>query len=122
MITKTLLDAKEALEELNLKKILKAYDDPFIFEDIPNGFRLSDREHLSQYFSSLFSMPGVAFSDIRIFDGGQFAALEWTWSGINQGSGKGFSIRGASVIEIRNQKIARESIYYDPRETESSTA
>jgi len=113
MKSNTLLDAKQALEELDVNKLLNAYSEYAVFEDIPANLRHTDKTELRAYFEKLFSLPGVAFSDIRIFEGKEFAALEWVWSGLKPDTGKHFSIRGASVIEMRNGKIESESIYYD---------
>ena len=115
MITEALLVAKEALEELNLDKILSACAENAVFEDVPAGERIIGKSGLRSYFEQLFSLPGVAFSDIRIFVGGDFAALEWAWSGLKRDTGEPYRVRGASVIELREGKIARESIYYDPK-------
>ena len=114
MTTQCLLDAKEALETLNHKAILSIYAEDFLFEDVPAGLRITDRAGLEGYFSNLFSLPGVAFTDVRIFDSGDFAVLEWTWSGTHRKTGEAYHVRGVSVIELRGGKIARESIYYDP--------
>jgi ketosteroid isomerase-like protein len=114
MTAQCLLDAKKALETLDLTKVASIYAMDFIFEDVPAGQRITDRARLEGYFTRLFSLPGVEFSDICIYDGGTFAALEWTWSGIHRMTGEVYHVRGASVIELRGGKIARESIYYDP--------
>ncbi len=115
MITKCLLDAKEALETLDLKRIQSIYAEDFVFEDVSGGERITERASLNDYYEKLFSFPNVSFSDFRIYDGGTFGALEWTWSGINRKTEEDYHIHGASVIELRSGKIARESIYYDPR-------
>ena len=115
MATQCLLDAKEALETLNFKAIFSIYTQDFVFEDVPAGLRITDFAGLEGYFTHLAGLPGVAFSDIRIFDGGDFAGLEWTWSGSHHRTGETYHVRGASVIELHDGKIARESIYYDPR-------
>jgi ketosteroid isomerase-like protein len=114
MPTKALQEAKQALEELNLDQILSAYAEKAVFEDIPAGLRIEDRSVLRDYFEKLFASPGVDFSCIRIFDGGDFAAIEWIWSGLKRDTGESFQVKGASVIELADGKIARESIYYDP--------
>ncbi len=59
--------------------------------------------------------PPTAFSDIRVLEGDEWAAIEWTWSGVNRHTSAPFRIRGASVIELREERIARETLYYDPR-------
>jgi ketosteroid isomerase-like protein len=115
MPTEALVEAKEALEELDADKILSAYAENAVFEDISAGERITDKARLRVYFERLFSLPGIAFSDIRIFDGGSFAAIEWVWSGLRRDGGGPYRVRGASVIELHAGKIARESIYYDPK-------
>jgi len=107
--------AKEALEELSIDKIVAVYDDPFVFEDVPSGETITDSSGLRAYFQALFALPNVAFSDIRIYEADTFAALEWTWSGTKRSSGQAYRVKGASIIELRNGRIARETIYYDPR-------
>ena len=109
-------EAKAALEGLDTDKIVSAYHDDFVFEDVPGGQRITNKTALRTYFQSLFSLPGVAFTDISIHEGETSAAIEWTWCGDKVSSPGVYRIRGASVIELREGKIARESIYYDPTE------
>lgn len=65
-----------------------------------------------------------AFADIEnfkieiknrsIYSGG--GVVEWVWSGIDKGlfkTGKKFSVRGVSVIEVRRGKISRYKEFYD---------
>ena len=106
--------AKEALEVLDAETIVTAYDDPFVLEDVPSGERITDRKSLRAYFQALFGLPNVAFSDVTVYEAEAFAALEWTWSGTKRSSGEAYRVKGVSLIEIRNGKIARETIYYDP--------
>jgi ketosteroid isomerase-like protein len=113
--TKTTFIAKEALEELNVEKIMSIYAENAVFEDIPGGQRIMDKAALRAYFEELFSLPGVAFSDIRIFEGDNFAVIEWVWSGLQRDTGETYRVRGASVVELWKGKIIRESLYYDPR-------
>jgi ketosteroid isomerase-like protein len=115
MVTKALLDAKEALEELDVDKMLSVYSENTVFEDIPAGLQILDKTGLRSYFEQLFSLPGVAFSEIRIFDGDNFAAIEWSWSGLKRETREPYRVKGASVIELQEDKIVRESIYYDPK-------
>jgi ketosteroid isomerase-like protein len=115
MSVKVLQDAKEALEALNLDEIVKIYANRFLFEDVSANEQITDRKALKEYFQRLFSLPQVSFSDIRIFEGECFAILEWTWGGVKRNTGEPFRVKGVSVIELSEGKIARESIYYDPK-------
>ena len=115
MPVKVLQDAKDALEGCNTDKIIEIYADEFLFEDTSSDILIKDRTSLSEYFQRLFSMPQVSFSEVRIFEADRFAALEWTWGGVNRTTGEPFRVRGASVIELSEGKVSRESIYYDPK-------
>lgn len=107
--------AKLALEQLDADAIMAAYKKPFVFEDVPSGETITDTEGLRAYFQALFALPNVAFSDVRIYEAEAFAVLEWTWSGRKRSTGERHQVRGVSVIELRDGRIARETIYYDPR-------
>ena len=115
MTLSALQDAKEGLEALDTEKLLSAYHDTFLFEDPPSDQSLTDRSALKAYFQSLFGIPHTAFRDVRVHEADTFAAIEWTWSGTSRSSGKPYQVRGASVIEVKEGKIARETLYYDPR-------
>jgi steroid delta-isomerase-like uncharacterized protein len=108
-----LIEAATALQELDAQRLVSAYAEEALFEDVPEGRRITDRAELRSYFERLFSLPGIGFSDVRVFDGGSFAAIEWVWSGQRRDSGESFQARGVSLIELRDGKIVRESIYYD---------
>lgn len=114
MSAKVLQDAKEALEGLNTDKIIEIYADRFLFEDTSARERITDRKALKEYFQRLFTMPQVSFSEFRIFEAECFAVIEWTWGGVKRTSGEPFRVRGASVVELSQGKVSRESIYYDP--------
>lgn len=115
MATSALQEAGQALEELDTEKLLSAYASNFLFEDTAAGLKISDKEELRSYFQGLFSSPGVGFSDIVIHECTTFGAIEWTWSGLRRPTDEPFRVKGASVVEMAQDKIARETIYYDPR-------
>lgn len=115
MPSKSLQEAKEALEELDADRLLSAYAEEFLFEDTSAGVQIMDEPGLRSYFQQLFSSPGVAFSGVHIFDGGNFAVIEWIWSGVKHATRESFRVKGASILELLEGKIVRESIYYDPR-------
>ena len=107
--------AKEALEGLDTNKIVEIYAKNFLFEDTSSGEQITDREALRKYFQQLFALPQASFTDIRVYEAECFAVLEWTWGGVSSTSGEPFNVRGASVIELSDGKVIRESIYYDPK-------
>lgn len=111
MTAKILLDAKRALEGCNTENILEVYADKFLFEDTSSMQSITTRTSLREYFDQLFNLPGVCFSDIGIFEGDNFAAIEWTWSGLDLKNENTYHVRGVSIMEFSEGKISRESIY-----------
>lgn len=108
-------NAAAALEALDTEYLVSHYADSFLLEDAPNSLRITTKEQLTSYYRNLFALPGVGFEVTSLFTCGGWAGLEWIWSGTKPGQDGGYRIKGASIIEIRGGKIARESIYYDPR-------
>ena len=115
MPAKILQDAKEALESVNANQLIKIYAAKFLFEDTSSREQITDRISLKKYFQQLFALPQVSFTDIRIIEADQFAVIEWTWGGVKRSTREPFRVRGVSVMELAENRITRESIYYDPR-------
>ncbi len=114
--------AAEALEKLDVDALVAHYAVNFVFEDTAADVTITTREQLRRYYESLFSMPGVAFTDVFVFagDSGRGGG-EWTWSGLGE-DGNPFSIKGASIFEVDDSGITRETIYYLPPQLRSASA
>ena len=108
---------KAALESLDADRLISHYVDDAVFLDssLGDSWSLRGREKLMTYFKELFSLSGVKFQVTSIFGCGEWAAAEWIWSGTRRGGDGGFRVKGASIIQIRDGKIGRETIYYDSR-------
>ncbi len=106
--------AKVALERGDAEALVDCYTDPCFLEDAPSGETWTTHEALAPMYRRLLARPTV-FSDVRVLEGDGWAAIEWTWSGVNRRTSVPFRIRGASVIELGEGRIARETLYYDPR-------
>ena len=104
-----------ALESLDTEKLVSCYTDDFVLEDIPSNETITNKEELRAYFQRLFSLRDVQFSKASFFACDDKGAGEWVWSGIKPSSGVEFSVRGASIIELRDGKISRETLNFDPR-------
>ena len=107
--------AAGALESLDSEALVSCYSDSFVFEDIPLGECITDRGLSRAYYDRLFALSDVEFTDIRLFASGERGAGEWTWRGKSFESGKDYSIRGASIFELGEDGIRRETLFYDPR-------
>jgi steroid delta-isomerase-like uncharacterized protein len=108
---------KEALESLDAEKLVSHYAEDAVFLDpcLGQDWSIRTRDELKAYFQELFALSGAKFEVTSVFGCDPYAAAEWTWSGNKRGSHTRFSVKGASVIQIRDGKIARETIYCDPR-------
>ena len=115
MANDVLRQAEDALAALNTKVLVSLYADDFLFEDTASGDRITDKDDLESYFTRLFALPDVSFSDVSFFGLGDRAAGQWTWGGSSLQSGQTYSIRGASLFRIEGDKIKEEVIFYDPR-------
>lgn len=109
---------KEALESLDADKLVSHYAEDAVLLDpcLGQDWSVRSKSNLKAYFKELFSLPGVKFEVTSVFGCDGWAAAEWIWSGNKLGSDARFSIKGASVIQMHEGKITRETIYYDPRQ------
>ena len=106
--------AAEALEALETEALVGMYGKGFVFEDTAAGHVIGTRKELRSYFDALFAMTDTKFSEVAFFESGTRGAGTWVWSGTNQNGGA-FTIKGASIFELAEDGIHRETIFYDPR-------
>ena len=115
MEVEVLKRTEAALISLDAEKLVSLYADDFVLEDASSGNAITNKQELREYYERLFSLPEVRFSDVTFFRCGDCGAGEWTWSGRSLGSGKDYSIKGASIFSLVEDEIKSESIFYDPR-------
>ena len=96
------------------------YSDDCIMEDLPSKTCHGKGELEAYYEYLLEGYPDINFEAKRTFGTDNQIATEWIMSGTHTGNtarfkatGKKFSIRGASILEIKNGKIIRETDYWD---------
>jgi steroid delta-isomerase-like uncharacterized protein len=91
-------------------------------EEVPSGTIFSGPEAIAGYAQSHFA----AFPDVKLdlrsaFATGDWAAAEWVYAGTYEGSlpglppgtGQPFSVRGAAIFELQDEKIQRSASYFD---------
>ena len=115
MEVEVLKRAGEALVSLDAEELVSLYADDFVLEDTSSGNIITNKRELREYYDRLFLLPEVRFSNVTFFRCGDWGAGEWTWSGRSLGSGKDYSIKGASIFSLGEDEIKSESIFYDPR-------
>ncbi len=90
------------------------YTDDAVREDIPAGITSHGRTEIEAFATGLFKTDDdVSLEVTDGFSGETWAVVEWTFRGVRQGSDHELMFRGASVLELENGLISRESDYYD---------
>jgi steroid delta-isomerase-like uncharacterized protein len=101
----------------NPDKILALFTDDIFYEDVAFGEISHGPAEVRKFFlSELDGVPDLELKLMRadIHDG--HGTIEWTFSGTDKDvfkTGKKFSVRGVSVIDMRDGKIFRNVDYYD---------
>ncbi len=102
-------------------KIASFFTDDCVYEDLAAGIVNRGKKELKDFIKATFIWsPDLKFELKSSFGAGDQVASEWVMSGTHAGefggmppTGKTFSLRGASILELREGKIYRNSDYYN---------
>jgi len=120
-VERMLADYTTAWNSHDVEKIPSFFTDDCIYEDVAMGAVNRGKEEVRAFASGIFA----AFPDFKIeitsrLVAGDREASEWIISGTQTGdlpgipaTGKSFSIRGVSIIELHGGKIRRSSDYWN---------
>jgi len=106
----------------DVDKFASFYTDDCVWEDVALGLVNRGKEEVKAYFKSMFaSFPDLRFEVQSVFVAGDWGACEWLMTGtqaadfpgIPSAVGKGFSVRGVSIIQFHKGKIRRNSDYWN---------
>ena len=110
----------DAWNSLDVARFSTAFTDDIFYEDVPAGITSHNTAEVRDYAQSYFTaIPDFHFDCFNAFLSDGHGSIEWNGSGtddIHTGftkTGKLFSVRGVSVIEVRDGKISRSVDYYD---------
>jgi len=88
-----------------------------LYEDLALGAVSNGTDQIRAFAQSAFTaIPDLKVEFLQGHLKGGHGTIEWVFSGTDVGvykTGKKFSVRGASVIDVHGQKISRTSDYYD---------
>jgi len=118
---KTIRDSFAAWNSHDVDEIASFYADDCIHEDVALGAVYHGKKELETSISGLFVWsPDVKFELKSCFGANHWVASEWVMSGTHAGivpgipaTGKSFSIRGASIYELRKGRISRDCDYWN---------
>jgi steroid delta-isomerase-like uncharacterized protein len=107
----------DAWNSHSVDQVLAVFTDDIFFEDVTLGAVNHGSAELAKFVQSFFAaVPDVHAQCVNTAVDGGHGTIEWVFSGTDVGlfkTGKPFSVRGASVIDLRGGLISRESDYYD---------
>jgi steroid delta-isomerase-like uncharacterized protein len=97
------------------------FTDGGVYEDVAAGKVFTGHDEIKGYLNSVFAWaPDFTVSLDLLAVAGGTVAVEWTMEGTQTGpmgaipaTGKRFSVRGVSVIQLEDGRIRRNSDYYD---------
>lgn len=98
-------------------KVVASFAGDAVYEDVAAGKVNRGHDEIRRWVTDAFrdienfKLETVSSS---FYKGG--AVVEWVWSGRDKGlfkTGKNFSVRGVSVIDVRGGKISTYKEYYD---------
>ncbi len=99
------------------EKMLLAFTADVFYEDVAFGEVSHSGAELRKFAASEFEgVPDLELKLVRANVHGGHGTIEWVFSGTDKGvfnTGKKFSVRGVSVIDVRDGKISRSLDFYD---------
>ncbi len=120
-LERTLIQYAGAWSARDPDKVASFFTDDCVYEDAPTGITCRGKPELKAFAREIFE----AFPDFRIEPGavvveGNLISTEWTMAGTHRGNlrglpatGRTFSVKGTSRLEIRDGKIRRNYDYWD---------
>jgi steroid delta-isomerase-like uncharacterized protein len=120
-VERMLEDYLAAWNSHDAEKIASFFTDDGVHEDVAIGEVNRGKEQLKAFASYTFTtFPDFKLERTSSFVAGDWRGSEWIMSGTHTGdipgiptTGKSFSIRGASISELREGKIRRNSDYWN---------
>ena len=101
----------------NPDQMLALFTDDVVYEDVAFGEVSHGKTELRKFASEEFDgVPDLELKLLRAHIQGTHGTIEWSFSGTDKGvfkSGKKFSVRGVSVLDLRAGKISRNLDFYD---------
>ncbi len=101
----------------NPDKMLPVFTDDVFYEDVAYGEVSHGHAEFRKFAADEFeAVPDLEIKLVRASVQNGHGTIEWSFSGTDKGiykTGKKFTVRGVSVIDVRDGKIARSLDFYD---------
>jgi steroid delta-isomerase-like uncharacterized protein len=107
-------DLVAAISSHDAEKIASCFTEDCFYEDMALGGIMRGREAVKAGDSDFFAdIPDFKLELESLFIAGNWVGSEWVMTSTPT-TGKSFSNRGASISELEEGKVKRNSDYYDP--------
>jgi len=98
-------------------KVASLYADDVVYEDVAFGLIAHGHAEMRKMAADFFvAVPDLKLDIVSSTSIGNRGSVEWVFSGTDVGvykTGKKFSVRGASIYELRGGKFSANRDYYD---------
>jgi steroid delta-isomerase-like uncharacterized protein len=120
-VEKMLMDYVGAWNSGDPEKVASFLTDDCVFESLPGEAVHRGLEEVQAWATGVFaSFPDFKLEIKSLFVAGDWVGVEWIETGTHKGAmgphpptGKSFAVPGASIIELHQGKIKRETLYWD---------
>ena len=115
-------DWASAWSSHDTEKVLALFADECVYEDVTFGVVNRSKAELRAFADGTFAaIPDFNVTLTSRFAAGRWAAMEWAMSGTHKGDLPGLpatsryfsSVRGSTIVELKEGKILRCSDYWD---------
>ena len=104
----------------NVERILSFFTEDCVYEDVALGAVNTGKQELEAFLRATFAaIPDFHIEPKAAFAAGPHRANEWVMSGTQSGpfpgipaTNKWFSVRGASIMEMEQDRIRRNTDYW----------
>ena len=102
-------------------RLAAIFTDDCVYEDVTMGVLTHGKAELKAFAGGIFAaIPDFAIDLSSRFAAGGWAGMEWAMSGTHRGdlpglpaTGKPFTLRGSSILELSSDRIERCTDYWD---------
>lgn len=105
----------------DVEKIASFFTDDCVYDNLARGQTYRGKDQLKEWGKASFdAIPDFKLDVTSIFASGDLLASEWVMTGTLSGNspmlpanGKSFSVRGSTIVQLKDGKIRRNSDYWD---------
>jgi steroid delta-isomerase-like uncharacterized protein len=98
-------------------QMLALFTEDIVYEDVAFGVVNHGKAEVRKFAAEEFEgVPDLELKLLRAHVQGGHGTIEWSFSGTDKGlfkTGKKFSVRGVTVMDLRDGKISRNLDFYD---------